>query len=111
VASQPRTKSGRRVTRSGSKPTAQARTQAPPTELAEPTQDAATATKEQPAALADQASHDAPGAPAKRIRLITNLPGQDAIQTMMGRQIRPFAKPAQSGTFSPFAVTQARRGH
>jgi hypothetical protein len=97
MATQARTKSGRRVTRSGSKSTTQPSTQTPPTELAEPTQDAATATTEQP--------------PTKRIRLITNLPGQDSIQTMMGRQIRPFAKPAQSGTFSPFAVSQARRGH
>jgi hypothetical protein len=50
----------------------------------------------------------------KRITLITNgpwTPEADHPQSMMGRAIRPFAKPAQSGAFAPFAVAQARRGH
>jgi hypothetical protein len=47
----------------------------------------------------------------RKIRVITNPPEETRPQTTMGRSIRPFAKPAQSGTFAPFAVAQARRGH
>lgn len=85
-----RTKDGRKVTRSGRKPRPQAEVQPPVAAAAEPTQEQAR---------------------PKRIRLITNLPTPEATQGMMGRQIRPFAKPAQSGTYAPFAVAQARRGH
>jgi hypothetical protein len=49
--------------------------------------------------------------PRRRIRLITSPAAATMPQTTMGRAIRPFAKPAQSGTFAPFAVAQARRGH
>jgi hypothetical protein len=49
-------------------------------------------------------------APPRRIRLITNPPEPDVVPSMMGRAIRPFAKPAQSGTFAPFAIPNARRG-
>jgi hypothetical protein len=54
---------------------------------------------------------EATAEPARRIRLVTPSPIAPAVpQTTMGRAIRPFAKPAQSGSFSPWAVTQARRG-
>jgi hypothetical protein len=89
----PRTRSGRKVTRSGANPSTQTAVQPEP---AEPQSVAAS----QPTA-------------GKRIRLITNGPWNPEAnypQTMMGRAIRPFAKPAQSGTFAPFAVAQARRG-
>lgn len=46
----------------------------------------------------------------RRIRVISPAPSNAIPQTMMGRAIRPFAKPAQSGSFAPFAVAQARRG-
>lgn len=49
------------------------------------------------------------GPPVHRIRLITGPPVGEP-QTTMGRAVRPFAKPAQSGTYAPFAVAQARRG-
>jgi hypothetical protein len=46
--------------------------------------------------------------PPRRIRVIPYVPPTP--QTTMGRAIRPFARPAQSGTFAPFALQQARRG-
>lgn len=49
--------------------------------------------------------------PRRKIRVITNPPENNTPQTTMGRAIRPFARPAQSGAFAPFAVEQARRGH
>ena len=92
----PRTRDGKKVTRSGGASAGKTNTQA---STQAPTTDAQSVTASQPV-----------GTP-KRIRLITNLPEPEATQTMMGRAIRPFAKPAQSGTYSPFAVAQARRGH
>jgi hypothetical protein len=63
-----------------------------------------------PAVVADPVA-DLKEAPRRKIRVITNPPEETRPQTTMGRAIRPFARPAQSGTFSPFAVSQARRGH
>jgi hypothetical protein len=53
-----------------------------------------------------------PGASAaqgRRIRLITTVPN-DPERSVHGRVLSPFAKPAQSGTYSPWAAVQARRG-
>jgi hypothetical protein len=57
----------------------------------------------------EEISGEQPNPARRRIRLITGPPVGEP-QTTMGRAIRPFAKPAQSGTFAPFAVAQARRG-
>jgi hypothetical protein len=56
-------------------------------------------------------ANGAPITRRRKIRVITNPPEETRPQTTMGRAVRPFAKPAQSGTFAPFAVAQARRGH
>jgi hypothetical protein len=48
--------------------------------------------------------------PPKRIRLITRVFDPKQPQSTMGRRVTPFAKPAQSGSYSPWAIPQARRG-
>jgi hypothetical protein len=103
-----RTKTGKKVTRSSSarRSASQATLQARP-------EDQPSANQASPSVAPPSLDPPPSVIPPKRIRLITNgpwSPESEAPQTTMGRAIRPFAKPAQSGTYAPFAVAQARRG-